>query len=95
MDYAHAWVRERVDSSVTDDIRSILGASDYTFTTSDIREELKKLGKTLAENSNPLATINALLNRLAEQGFAEETVKDGRKAWKRSSHPLHKLKFRG
>jgi hypothetical protein len=90
LDYADGRLRELVDTSITADIRRILGASDSPLTTSELRDELKKLGGSLAEHSNPLATINAVLHRLTEQNFAVETLKDGRKAWKR--HPLHKLR---
>jgi hypothetical protein len=54
-----------------------------------VREELNKLGGSIAVHRNPLATINAVLNRLVEQGRLKETVKDGRKAWQRE--PIHKL----
>jgi hypothetical protein len=88
-DYADGRLRELVDTSITADIRRILAASDSAFTTSELRDELNKLGGSLAEHSNPLATINAVLHRLTEQTFAVETLKDGRKAWKR--HPVQKL----
>jgi hypothetical protein len=93
-EYANAHMRELIDSTITDDIRRIVAASDQPFTTADIRDELNKLGGSLAEHSNPLATINAILNRLIEQGFVTETVKGGRKAWKRSNHPINQLKIR-
>ena len=87
-DYADARIREIVDSGLTDDIRRIMTArSGEKLTTSDVREDLNSLGGSLAELSNPLATINAILNRLQEQGFVEETVKDGRKAWQRIPPP--------
>lgn len=82
LDHANARLREIVDTSVTADIRRILAASESSLTTSDVRDELNKLGGSLAEQSNPLATINAVLHRLTEQGQAAETLKDGRKAWK-------------
>jgi hypothetical protein len=82
-DYAAARLREIVDTTLTDDIRKIMAACKGPLTTSDVREELNKLGGSMAEQSNPLATINAILNRLHEQGYVKETVKDGRKAWER------------
>ena len=82
-EYAHARLREIVDTTLTGDIRKIVTASGGPLTTSDVREELNKLGGSMAESSNPLATINAILNRLQEQGYVKETVKDGRKAWQR------------
>jgi hypothetical protein len=89
IDYAAAQMREFIDTSLTADIKRIITASNGPMTTSDVRDELNKLGGSLAEHSNPLATINAILNRLHEQGVAFETVKDGRKAWER--HPLYRL----
>lgn len=91
-DYAHARLREIVDTSITEDIKRIMTAADDAFTTSDVREELNKLGGSLAEQSNPLATINAVLNRLHEQGFVEETVKNGRKAWARKRKSQQSLR---
>lgn len=83
MDYARAQMRELLDTSITDDIKKVMAAaSGQSLTTSDVRDELNKLGPSLAEQSNPLATINAILNRLKEQGHATETVKEGRKAWR-------------
>lgn len=87
MDYAHAHLRELVDTSITADIKRIMTASGEVLTTSDVRDEMNKLGGSMAEQSNPLATINAILNRLHEQGFVRETVKDGRKAWQRIPSP--------
>jgi hypothetical protein len=81
-EYAHAHMRELVDTTLTDDIFHIVAGASGPMTTSDVREQLKELG-SLAEHSNPLATINAILNRLEEQGKVKETVREGRKAWKR------------
>lgn len=83
MDYARAWMRETLDTSITDDIKKVMAAAPgQSLTTGDVREELNKLGPGLAEQSNPLATINAILNRLKEQGYVTETLKEGRKAWR-------------
>jgi len=87
-DHLQARMREIVDTSLTEDIRKIMTASGQALTTSDVREELNKLGGSLAESSNPLATVNAILNRLEEQGFVSETVKDGRKAWRRKPRTI-------
>ncbi|HEY5176204.1 MAG TPA: hypothetical protein VII95_11640 [Terriglobales bacterium] len=84
---AHRLRELLLHTSITADIRRIMTASGETLTTSDVREELDKLGGSLAEQSNPLATINAILNRLQQQGFVVETAKDGRKAWQRAVHP--------
>jgi hypothetical protein len=84
-DYANAEMRKMVDTSLTTDIKKIMATSGQALTTSDVRDELNKLGGSLAEQSNPLATINAILNRLKEQGYVTETLKDGRKAWRKVS----------
>ena len=80
-DYAGARLREIVDSSVTQDILRVINAANGPLTASEIRAELNELGGSMAEQSNPLATIHAVLNRLAESGRAQETLKEGKKAW--------------
>ena len=72
-----------MDRTITDDIRQIMNASNEPLTTSDIRVDLETLGYEFVEQKNPLATINAILNRLIEQGYVTETTKNGRKAWQR------------
>jgi Fe2+ or Zn2+ uptake regulation protein len=86
-DYASAWMRELVDTSVTQDISRVINASAEPLTASEIRAELNELGGSMAEQSNPLATIHAVLNRLAESGRAQETIKNGKKAWCRIERP--------
>lgn len=83
MDSAYARLQAIVDISLTDEIHKIVAVSSVPLTASEIREQLKELGNTMAEQSNPLATIHAILNRLHESGRAKETVKDGKKAWER------------
>jgi prefoldin subunit 5 len=83
MDYAHAQMRELVDTGLTRDVQRIVTASPQPLTASEIRTELNELGGSLAELSNPLATIHAILNRLSESGRVKETLKDGKKAWTR------------
>jgi hypothetical protein len=83
MDQLSGQIRTMIDVSLTDDIHKILMAARRPLTAIEIRAELKELGQTLAEQSNPLATIYAILNRLAESGRAHETIKDGKKAWER------------
>lgn len=87
MDYAAARLRELYDTSLTNDIHRIVNASAHPLTTGEIREELKELGGSFAEHSNPLATITAILNRLSESGRVQETVKNGRRAWVRKQIP--------
>ena len=85
-DYFVGRLEQVVQSTLTDDIRSIMNAG-RPMTTSDVRDELNKLGHEMEKQSNPLATINAILNRLSEQGYVRETLTrlDGRKAWQRTA----------
>jgi hypothetical protein len=82
LDAKYAWLTRMVRGSLTEDILKIINATRVPLTTGDIRAELNKLGGSLAEQSNPLATINAVASRLADAGQVKETVKDGRKAWR-------------
>lgn len=79
-EYAHARVRGMLDTSMTSDIFQIVTASDVAMTATEVLNELKELGG-MNDQTNPLATVHAVLNRLAEQGKVNEAVKDGRKAW--------------
>ena len=80
-EYAHASLQQMVDTSLTRDIHRIVAASKKPLTATEIKTELTELGAGLDDHSNPLATIHAILNRLAESKRAKETVKDGKKAW--------------
>jgi len=91
IDKRHARLAQIIEGSVTEDILKVISAASGPMTTSEVREELNKLGGSMAEQSNPLATINAVLNRLTEQDRVKETVKDGRKAWGRRFVPLSNL----
>jgi len=77
--------REKVwrilDLSTTDDVFNVVAAANGPVTSSDVLEELKRLGCTAIQHANPLATINAILNRLTEQEKLEVTKKGDRKAW--------------
>jgi hypothetical protein len=81
--HASLWMRERINPTLTEDILKIVSMASGAMTTSDVRDELEKLGEILPVQSNPLATINAVLNRLVEQGKLKATTKDNRKAWER------------
>ncbi len=95
IDRRYARLAQIIEGSVTDDILKIVSLSGNPLTTSEIRDEMNKLGGSMAEHSNPLATINAVLNRLTEQGRVKEPIKDGRKAWQRApQHPVDRLKMR-
>jgi len=99
MDYARAHLRERVDTSLTHDIQRIVNASPQPLTASEIRAELKELGGSLAEHSNPLATIHSILNRLLETGRVEEALRDGKRAWAGRAlslkSPVHAINHKG
>jgi len=71
---------EALESSVTEDILSVVMASAFPMSTTAINNELEKIG-TLAAHKNPLATINAVLNRLKEQGKVRIVDSDGKKLW--------------
>jgi hypothetical protein len=88
LDRRYAELMKIVEGSLTNDIFKIVTSSPTTLTASEIREELNKLGASLAEQSNPLATIHAILNRLVESNRVNETTKDGKKAWARRNIPL-------
>jgi hypothetical protein len=81
LDRRYARMMEIVESTLTKDILQIVRNSAVGITAAEIREELIKLGGSLAEHSNPLATIHAVLNRLTESGRVKETLKNGKKAW--------------
>lgn len=83
MDQLSGQVRTLIDVTLTDDIHRILMTARRPLTATEIRSELSGIGQSLVEQSNPLATIHAILNRLAESGRAHETIKDGKKAWER------------
>jgi hypothetical protein len=88
IDRGYGHVLRMMESTLTDDIFKIVSASNFPLTTTEVREQLKELSRIMTDHRNPLASINAILNRLAESGRVEETVKDGRKAWQRSSNHL-------
>jgi predicted nuclease with TOPRIM domain len=81
LDRRYAHLMEVVESSLTRDILQIVRNSAGGITAAEIREELIKLGGSLAEHRNPLATIHAVLSRLTESGRVKETLKNGKKAW--------------
>jgi hypothetical protein len=74
-------VLEEVEPSLTDDILAAINRSTQPMTTTDVLNELKKVNRAVITHKNPLATINAVLKRLEEQGKVDEVEKDGRKAW--------------
>ena len=95
-DYASGRINEILELTITDDLMKIMSAASGPMTSTDVYEELKKLGGSSAiQHSNPLATINAVLDRHVQQGRLRVTVKDGRKVWSRklpADHPLQKLR---
>lgn len=91
LDKAYGRIRAMVDTSVTSDIRQIIRHAPDALTAKEMREELNKLGGSMAEQSNPLATISAILNRMATNGEVTEVLKNGRKAWRSTTIPLSAL----
>lgn len=70
---------------LTDAVRHLLTESGHALTTNDIVRELQRLGFPMDDHTNPAATVNAIGNRLVEQGFAKEAIRSGHKgkAWVR------------
>jgi hypothetical protein len=95
MEWAHASLQEILDTSITQDIQRVVSLSPHPLTAMEIRTELNKLGGSLAEQSNPLATIHAILNRLSESGRVVECVKDGKKAWRKHIRRFRRSSFKG
>jgi hypothetical protein len=87
VDYMRAWLRDTIDTSITENITLVVNTARQPLTASEIRNELKELGGRVVEHSNPLATIHAILGRLSESGRVKETLKDGKKAWVRVERP--------
>jgi hypothetical protein len=80
--HASQRLRDALDSSITEDILSVVYAHAMPMTTTEISNELEKIG-TLEDHKNPLATINAVLNRLKEQGKVMDIDSHGKKKWLR------------
>ena len=74
---------KQIEGPLTDEIRKIVKASSDPLTTHDVRHALRMLNYDLSGNRNPMATINAILNRLADAKEVKEVSVGGRKAWKR------------
>src|ERR1700683_662360 len=64
-------LKDALDSSITEDILNVVYAHVMPMSTTTIKNELEKIG-TLEQHKNPLATINAVLNRLKEQGKVKD-----------------------
>lgn len=82
LDKAYGRIRAVIDGSVTMNIRQIIQHSKDALTAREMRDELGKLGGSMAEQSNPLATISAVLNRMTASGEVSEEIKNGKKAWR-------------
>ena len=71
---------------LTDTIRQILATSKEALSAKGIVTELERLGFPISVHSNPLATVNAVCNRLVEQGFAREVNSRGKsKSWEKKN----------
>ena len=80
--HASQRLKDALESSITEDILNVVYAHSMPMTTTEISNELEKIG-TLDEHKNPLATINAVLNRLKEQGKVMDVDAHGKKKWLR------------
>jgi|SRR5208282_2404888 len=80
--HASQRLRDALESSITEDILSAVHAHSMPMSTTEIKNELEKIG-TLDEHKNPLATINAVLNRLKEQGKVMDVESGGKRKWMR------------
>ncbi len=79
-------LKEVLESSITEDILRIVNAAPVPLTTTDINNEMDKVGG-LEDQKNPLATINAVLNRLREQKKVRLVVTEGRNTWEKWQRP--------
>jgi hypothetical protein len=70
-------------TTLTEDVFKIVSHSIEPLTTTDVRDEVLKLGGSFTEHKNQLATVNAVLGRLTEQDKIKEVMKESRRAWKR------------
>ena len=71
---------------ITDSIRQVLEATDQPLTAGEIVEELIRLGSSINDHANPLASVTAICSRLVGQGFAKEKPDTKPKAWERNRH---------
>jgi uncharacterized membrane-anchored protein YjiN (DUF445 family) len=86
-EHASARLLETLEgSTITEDVLQAVTNAAFPISTTLIKEELEKIG-TLDQHKNPLATINAVLNRLKEQGKVQEIVSGTKKLWKKSEPP--------
>ncbi len=70
------------EKSLTRNIQRIVTMSKEPLTAAEIRDELVKLGDSMEEQSNALATIHVIANGLSDDWAIRETLKDGKKAWR-------------
>jgi hypothetical protein len=67
---------------LTDAIREVLKAFDEPLTALDVKDGLERLNLDLSEYQNVMAAIHTILKRLCQQGELEESVKDGKSAYR-------------
>jgi hypothetical protein len=89
---SHQQMMDLLSLTMTDDIVNIVSAAPEPMTSSDVLEELRRLGSIAINHDNPLATVNAVLNRLVERIKLEPTTKNGRKAWVKRGYLLKEKK---
>lgn len=78
---ARARTNHILKTTITDDILQVVVHASHPLTSSEIRDEVNKLGGRFLQHKNPLATIDAILSRLLEKKRVRKTSKGGRTAW--------------
>ena len=84
---AHARVKRLLKTTITADILQVINYARRPLTSTEVCDELLKLGGTFTKHKNPLATINTILKRLSQQKLIVETRKGNRNAWTARSNP--------
>lgn len=77
-------------TTITEDILRVIHTSNTPMTTTMIKDQLDLIG-TLDRHKNPLATINAVLGRLKEQGKVREIISGNKKLWVKKGLSLKEI----
>ncbi|MFZ1005782.1 MAG: hypothetical protein WAN65_03030 [Candidatus Sulfotelmatobacter sp.] len=77
-----AFAREGEETISTEEVRNVLYARRGEILTAvDVKEELEKLGYSLAKYQSPLAAIGVILNRLRDKGEIEAASGVGKRGF--------------
>lgn len=68
--------------NLTEAVYKVLEDSNVHLTAIEIQRELRRLGFSTAEYTNPGATVHTILKRLKENNQADLIVKDGKSAYR-------------